>query len=68
MACFESVPAWLRFLESTGLIDFGLRKRTFISIEKLYPDMEKIFSKASNRDDFALSELKKAWDDIEVKG
>ncbi len=68
LACFESVPAWLRFLESTGLIDFGLRKRTFISIEKLYPDMEKIFSKASNRDDFALSELKKAWDDHEVRG
>ncbi|MCP4106479.1 MAG: SEC-C domain-containing protein [Desulfobacteraceae bacterium] len=68
MACFESVPAWLRFLESNSLIDFDLRKRTFVSIEKLYPDMEKIFSKIKNRDDFALSELKKAWDDPKVKG
>ena len=29
VACFEGIPAWLRFLESTKLIDIDLRKRTY---------------------------------------
>jgi len=61
LACFESIPAWLRFLESKGLIDFTLRNKTFLSIMKLYPSMEKIVGKAMHREDFLINESKDAW-------
>ena len=61
LACFESIPAWLRFLELNGLIDFTLRNKIFLSIMKLYPSMEKIVGEAMHREDFLINELKDVW-------
>ena len=67
LACFESVPAWLRFLESNRLINFALRKETFLSISQLYSAMEAIAKKDEQPEDLLLTELKNAWNDPDVR-
>ena len=44
-ATFELVPAWLRFLESRGLIDAGRREQTLDELSALGHDLRAMFAK-----------------------
>ena len=44
-ATFELVPAWLRFLESRGLIDAGRREQTLGELSALGHDLRAMFAK-----------------------
>ena len=66
LACFESIPAWLRFLKSNGLIDITRRNKTFRSIVKLHSSMERIAEKAMHRKGFLANELENAWNDPDM--
>ena len=58
-AVLELTPAWLRFLQSQGLIDEDLRKRTLRDLEPLADDLLKIYRRS--HDDPALRDAMESW-------
>jgi len=59
MAAFESIPAWLRFLESKGLIDEKLRIRSLGGFEGLADDLCRLLEESN--DDPSLVQACKRW-------
>lgn len=60
-AVYESIPAWLRFVESKGLIDIDTREKTFNELKTLLPVMEEILELEVRRQTFPMEQIKKAW-------
>jgi hypothetical protein len=58
-ALWELIPAWMRFLQTEGLIDAELRKRTLNDLKPLADVLLKIFSNIHS--DPALCEPAKRW-------
>jgi hypothetical protein len=58
-ALFELVPAWLRFLESRGLIDADLRKKNLEELRPLHADLLKALQNYT--DDPTLYRNLQAW-------
>jgi hypothetical protein len=59
MAALESLPAWLRFLESIGLIDANLRIHSLADIEGLADDLCRVLEQSD--DDPSLVQACKRW-------
>ena len=55
----EAIPAWMRFLQTQGLVDAELRKETLNILNPLAGDLLKIFEKL--RDDPTLREAIERW-------
>ena len=58
-ALFEIIPAWLRFLESRGLIDTDRHARTLEEIRPLHADLLRLMK--SYRDDPTLFRDLQTW-------
>jgi hypothetical protein len=58
-ALMELIPVWLRFLESQGLIEEDLRKRTLRDLEPLTGDLLKIYRR--DHGDHALCDAMERW-------
>jgi hypothetical protein len=58
-AAMELVPAWMRFLQTQGLVDAELRKRTLDDMKPLAGEPRKIFDKLHS--DTTLREAIKRW-------
>ncbi len=58
---FETIPAWLRFIESKGFIDHEMRHKTMSSIYELYEDMRKIIKGEDKQ--FLIENIEKAYPD-----
>lgn len=58
-ATMELVPAWMRFLQTQGLIDAQLRKQTLDDLKPLAGELSKLFDKVDS--DPALREAIKRW-------
>ncbi len=58
-AAMELVPAWMRFLQTQGLLDAALRKQTLNDLKPLAGEVRKIFDKLDS--DPALGEAIKQW-------
>jgi hypothetical protein len=61
MACFESIPNWLQFLELKDLIGEALHERTLKCISQLKASMENIISKLSPDEVILFENLRNAW-------
>ena len=60
-ATFELLPAWLRFLESRGLIDAAQHRETHQTLQSLVPSMRQIWE--NRRDDRSLLQgLQRYWE------
>lgn len=59
---YETVPAWLRFLESMDLIDADRRQAALDELRGLGGDMEKVFEVRSE-DPTIASNIASAWND-----
>ena len=57
-ALFQAMPAWLRFLESRGLIDAATRRKVTADLLQLHPTLLKIWN---DQDDPLLVRQGKAW-------
>ncbi len=58
-ATFELIPAWLRFLETKGLLESAMRESTLKDLGKLHATLCKLFD--SDRSDPALSANMNRW-------
>jgi hypothetical protein len=58
-ALFEIIPAWLRFLESRGLIDADQHSRTIENLRPLHTDLLKLME--SYPDEPAFLQALQAW-------
>jgi len=58
-AAMELVPAWMRFLQTQGLVDAEMRKRTLVDLKPLAGEVRKIFDNIHS--DPALREAIKRW-------
>ena len=65
-ALFEVVPAWLRFLESRGLIDAETRTRVVADLRPLHAQLLKVWE--SFRDDPTLLRAAQQWPADAAKG
>ncbi len=61
-ATMELIPAWLRFIESQGLIDSELRDRTLRNLEPIAGVLRKKF--AEDHTDPALAQATSHWNEI----
>jgi hypothetical protein len=60
---FESIPAWLRFLESKGLIEHEMQRKTVSSIYELYGDIRNIFEREGEDKQCLIENIEKAYID-----
>jgi hypothetical protein len=67
LATFELIPAWLRFLESRGLIDAEQREKTMAEVGELQPTLLKL-AVSSPSDPLLAENLKKWPEDPQVPG
>jgi hypothetical protein len=58
---FESIPAWLRFLETRGLIDHKMRRYTAASINKLYEAIRNILEKEGEDKKCLIAHIENAY-------
>jgi len=61
VALYESTPYWLKFLELNHLIDHSSRNDVQNAIAHLYKDVEQLIMQHDYVDEFAMNELKAAW-------
>ena len=58
-ALFQAMPAWLRFLESRGLIDVGTRNKVVAELVPLHTSLLRIWEE--HTDDPHLFRQEKEW-------
>jgi len=58
---FESIPAWLRFLEAKGLIEHEMRRKTVSSVYELYGDLRNLLEKEGEDKKYLIAKLEKAY-------
>ena len=63
-ATFELIPAWLRFLESCGLIDIEQHNKSYQDIGKLVPSLHRIWER-HREDPSLLHGLQVCWKQVE---
>ncbi|KPA08818.1 SEC-C motif domain protein [Candidatus Magnetomorum sp. HK-1] len=58
---YETIPAWLRFIESKGLIDDQIRQNTLISIYELFGYFKRIIEKKCKDSTYFVQQIEKAY-------
>jgi len=58
---FESIPAWLKFIESKGLIDEQLRQDTFSSVNEMLDSFKKIVKNHCKDYVYIIQQIDKAY-------
>ena len=58
---FESIPAWLRFLENKGLIEYAMRLKTGSSVYELYGALRNILEKEDEDKKCLIAYIEKAY-------
>lgn len=60
---FESIPAWLRFLEINGLIEQEMRRNTVSSVFELFGDIRNVIERESKDKERLTAHIEKAYSD-----
>ena len=60
---FESIPAWLRFLEINGLIEQEMRRNTVSSVFELFGDIRNVIERESKDKGRLIAHIEKAYSD-----
>jgi hypothetical protein len=58
---FESIPAWLRFLEAKGLIEHKMRRETVSSVYELYGALRNILEKEGEDKKYLIAKLERVY-------
>ena len=58
---YESIPSWLRFIESKGLIENQTIQNTLSSIYDLFDDLKKVINNHSKDNNYIIQQIEKAY-------